>query len=267
MGSDPVVCVTGADGQLGRALRDHLPAARFLTREDLDVTDARAVGDALGGADLVVHCAAMTDVDGCERDPERAAVVNAGGSANVAQAAGRVIMLSTDYVFDGSADHEYGEDDPTGPINVYGRSKLDGERAVLAAGPNLVVRTSWVFGDGRNFLRAIVGADRAGRELRVVDDQRGRPTWSGDLAEAVAFLAGRDDRGVLNVAGDGEPASWADLAELAVGHRVARVTTAEWGAAAPRPPRSVLALDRARRLGVPLRDWRESAKRYVKELG
>jgi dTDP-4-dehydrorhamnose reductase len=266
VGSDPVVFVTGADGQVGRALRQHLPDARFLTRADLDVTDVPAVAAVLGEAELVVHCAAMTDVDGCERDPQRAALVNALGSATVAAAARRVIMLSTDYVFDGSQEREYREDDATGPINAYGRTKLDAERAVLAAGPNLVVRTSWVFGDGKNFLRAIVGAERAGRELRVVSDQRGRPTFAGDLAEALAVLAGRDDSGVLNVAGDGEPTTWAELAELAVGHPVEHVTTEEWGAPAPRPLRSVLALDRARSLGVPLRDWRASAMRYVKEL-
>ena len=267
MGSDPVVFVTGAGGQLGLALREHLPAARFLGRADLDVTDEDATQRVLGGASLVIHCAAMTDVDGCERDPERAATVNGWGSANVAAAARRVIMISTDYVFDGSSAGEYGEDSPPRPINIYGLSKLDGEQAVLAAGPNLVVRTSWVFGEGKNFLRAVVGADRAGKDLRVVADQTGRPTFAGDLAEALAFLAAREDRGVLNVAGDGEPTTWADLAELAVGHPVERVTTAEWGAPAPRPLRSVLSLDLSRKLGVPLRDWRTSVHRYVEELG
>lgn len=267
MGSDPVVCVTGAGGQVGLALREHLPDARFLTRDQLDVTDAGAVRSALGGVDLVIHCAAMTDVDGCEREPERAAAINSSAAAHVAAVADRVIMVSTDYVFAGDSDHEYLEDDPTGPVNAYGRTKLAGEQAVLEAGGNLVVRTSWVFGDGRNFLRAIVTADRAGRPLRVVSDQRGRPTSAGDLAEALAFLAGRADHGVLNVAGDGEPTTWADLAELAVGHPVERVTTEEWGAAAPRPRSSVLSLALARSLGVPLKDWRQSVRRYVKELG
>ena len=267
MGSDPIVYVTGADGQVGRALRTRLPGARFLTRAELDVTDRRAVAETLDGADLVVHCAAMTDVDGCERDPDRADEVNARGSEHVAASARRVIMLSTDYVFDGSEAGEYTEDAQVSPINAYGRSKLGGERAVLAAGQNLVVRTSWVFGDGKNFVRAIVSADRAGRPLRVVSDQRGRPTFAGDLADALVFLADRDDHGVLNVAGDGAPATWAELAELAVGHPVEHVTTAAWGAPAPRPLSSVLGLGRARSLGVPLKDWRTSAHRYVKELG
>ena len=266
MGSDPVVCVTGAAGQLGRALRPLLPAATFIDVEQLDVTDGEAVRRALDGVDLVVNCAALTDVDGCEREPERAMAVNARGAAHIAVAGPRVIQISTDYVFDGEADGEYAEDDEPNPRSVYGRSKLEGERAVLEAGPNLVVRTSWLFGDGRNFVRSVVAADRAGRQLRVVADQRGRPTGAEALARAVAFLAGGEAAGILHVAGDGDPCTWAELAELAVGHPVEHVTTEEWGAAAPRPRNSVLALDRARSLGVPLTDWRLSLRRYVEGL-
>ncbi len=266
MGHDPLVYVTGGDGQVGRALRELLPAARVLTRAELDVTDAVGVEAVLGGAELVIHCAAMTDVDGCERDPRAAAQANTEGAANVAAAARRTIMLSTDYVFDGTSVQPYREDDPPNPRSVYGRSKLAGERAVLAAGPNLVVRTSWVYGEGRNFFRAILAANAAGKPLRVVGDQRGRPTNASDLAAALAYLAPRDDTGVLNVTGAGEPTTWADLAEIAVGHPVQRVTTREWGAPAPRPASSVLALDRARSLGVPLTDWRGSLYRYLEEL-
>ena len=119
----------------------------------------------------------MTDVDGCERDPAAAFAVNAAGAANVAATGARVIhALDRLRVRRALAARAYAEDDPTGPISVYGRSKLAGERAVLARPGNLVVRTSWVYGDGRNFLRAILAAERAGRPLRVVDDQRGRPT-------------------------------------------------------------------------------------------
>ena len=174
--------MTGAGGQVGLALRAHLPEAAFLARAELDVTDRAAVAEAVGAADVVVHTAAMTDVDGCEHDPERAEAVNAGGAENVAAAGARVIHLSTDYVFSGTRRGEYAEDDPTGPLGAYGRSKLAGERAVLARPGNLVVRTSWVYGEGRNFIRSILGAERAGKALRVVDDQRGRPTWAGDLA-------------------------------------------------------------------------------------
>ena len=122
--------MTGADGQVGRALRAELRGAHFVGRRELDVTDARAVRDLLGGADLVVNCAAMTDVDGCEAEPERAMAINGTGAENVAKAARRVIQLSTDYVFDGSKDGEYVEQDAPNPQSAYGRSKLEGERAV-----------------------------------------------------------------------------------------------------------------------------------------
>jgi dTDP-4-dehydrorhamnose reductase len=259
------VLVTGAGGQVGRALRRRLPGAGFLAREQLDVCDTEAVRAALEGADLVIHTAAMTDVDGCERDPERAFAVNAGGAANVAAAGVRTIHLSTDYVFAGDADGPYAEDAPTGPVSVYGRSKLEGERAVLERSGNLVVRTAWVYGEGRNFIRSIRAAEAAGRPLRVVADQRGRPTWAEDLARALVFLAGTDAAGVLHVSGDGDPCTWADLAELVVGHPVERISSAELAAAAPRPRNSVLALDRARALGVPLADWRRSVRRYLEE--
>lgn len=263
MGSDPRVLVTGAGGQVGRALRAHLPGAVYLDRAALDVRDPVAVRATFGPGDVVVHAAAMTDVDGCERDPDRAQAVNANGAVNVAAAGVRVIHLSTDYVFSGDADGEYGEDDPTGPLGAYGRSKLAGERAVLARPGNLVVRTAWVYGEGRNFIRSILGAERAGKHLRVVDDQRGRPTWAGDVARAIGFLAGGDDTGILHVTGAGEPCSWADLAEVVVGHPVERITSEEFGAPAPRPRNSTLSVERARSLGVPLADWRDSVTRYL----
>ncbi len=255
--------MTGAGGQVGRALRRHLAHATFLSHADLDVTDAAAVRAAAAGAGLIVHTAGMTDVDGCERDPAAAFRVNAVGARNVAATGVRVVHLSTDYVFAGSGTGEHGEDDPTGPISAYGRSKLEGERAVLARPGNLVVRTSWVYGEGRNFIRSILGAERSGKRLRVVSDQRGRPTWADDLAAALAYLAGRDDAGIVHVTGDGEPCTWADLAELVVGHPVERITTAEFGAPAPRPRNGVLSLRRARSLGIPLADWRQSVMRYL----
>jgi dTDP-4-dehydrorhamnose 3,5-epimerase len=189
--------------------------------------------------------------------------VNAGGAANVAAAGARVIHLSTDYVFSGEEPGEYAEDARTGPLGAYGRTKLAGELAVLDRPGNLVVRTSWVYGEGRNFIRSILAAERAGNDLRVVSDQRGRPTWAGDIARAVAHLAGRGDTGVVHVTGAGEPCTWADLAELVVGHPVERITSEEFGAPAPRPRNSVLSLRRARSLGVPLADWRDSVMRYL----
>jgi dTDP-4-dehydrorhamnose reductase len=248
---------------VGLALRTRLPGAVFLGRSELDVRDAGAVRAAIGPGDVVVHAAAMTDVDGCERDPAAADAANAVGSANVAATGARVILLSTDYVFDGRAERPYREDDATGPISAYGRSKLAAERAVLAHPGNLVVRTAWVYGEGRNFIRSILAAERAGRPLRVVCDQRGRPTWAGDLAAALAYLVDAGTTGVVHVTGDGGPCTWADLAELVVGHPVERITSDELAAPAPRPRWSVLDLGRARALGLPLADWRDSVRRYL----
>ena len=248
---------------MGSALRAHLSHAVFLDRADLDVCDAAAVRAALRPDDVVIHTAAMTDVDGCEREPERAFAVNAAGAANVAETGARTILLSTDYVFDGEATGAYVEDDPTGPLSAYGRSKLEAERAVLGRPGNLVVRTSWVYGNGRNFIRSILAAEAAGKELRVVCDQRGRPTAAADLAAALAHLTAAGATGIVHVTGDGEPCTWADLAELVVGHPVERITSAELGAPAPRPRSSVLDLGRARALGVPLADWRRSVGRYL----
>lgn len=274
------VVVTGAGGQVGSALRGVLGGARFLSHGDLDVVDEDAVRRAVGGASVVVHLAAMTNVDECERDPDRAFAVNAEGTRNVVQAAAeagaRVIHVSTDYVFDGEKAGEYSEDDPPGPVSVYGRSKLEGERFVAKEAGNLIVRTSWVFGEGRNFIRTIVGAARKGDPLTIVDDQTGRPTWADDLAGAMAFAMEAGISGVLHVTGDGEPATWADVAELALREAglpasIRRTDSESYRRAAdsviaPRPRNSVLSLDKARTHGVPLQDWRASVRRYVETL-
>src|SRR2546430_4767882 len=203
VGKDPVVLVTGAGGQVGRALRSEIPDARFLSRLELDVTDPAAVQEAVDGVDVVAHLAAQTNVDECERDPDRANAVNAEGTAHVVRAAGergaRVVYVSTDYVFDGTKSGEYVEEDPPAPTNAYGLSKLAGEGHVQGGPANLIVRTSWVFGEGRNFPRTIVAAARQGGPLRVVDDQWGRPTWAQDLARSLGYLIRTEAVGVLHV--------------------------------------------------------------------
>jgi dTDP-4-dehydrorhamnose reductase len=272
--------VTGARGQVGRALAPLLPGAQLAGRAELDVGDADALAVAMRDADVIVHLAAMTDVDGCERDPRSAGAINDRAVRALVDAAAeagvRVVHVSTDYVFDGTSERPYREDDPTGPLSEYGRTKLAGERHVAAGRGNVVVRTSWVFGEGRNFVRSILRAARDGRQLRVVDDQRGRPTAAADLARALAELVRRPDvTGIVHVTGDGPVASWADVAERALAAAsvdvpVERITTADWAAAAtgpvaPRPGNSALALDRARALGLPLRDWREAVDEYARE--
>ena len=161
-----------------------------LTRAELDVTDAAAVREALGGA-TVINCAAYTDVDGAESESGAAHAVNADGARNVAEAAARVLYVSTDYVFDGAKGAPYVESDPTGPLQEYGHSKLAGERATAEANAgHLVVRSSWLFGaGGRNFVETMLALGRERDELRVVDDQVGCPTFTGHLAEALVALA------------------------------------------------------------------------------
>jgi dTDP-4-dehydrorhamnose reductase len=280
MGRHSLVLVTGGDGQVGLALRPHLPDARFLDLEELDVTKASSVSAAIEGTDAVIHLAAMTHVDDCEVEPERAWLVNAEGTRHIAEAAKerneRVIYLSTDYVFDGTKQGEYLEDDTPRPINVYGRTKLEGESHVHTVPGATILRTSWVIGEGRNFVRTIVSAARKGKPLRVVDDQRGRPSFADDLARAIVHVLEHEIEGMVNVAGDEEPCSWADLAELALrdaglGTEVERIDTGTFErtagrVVAPRPPNSVLALEKARRLGVPLASWRASLERYAKSL-
>lgn len=263
---------------MGRALMRTLQGrARFATHADLDVTEEFHVKAALDGCELVVHAAAFTDVDACEREAERAWAVNAIGTQNIArhaQALGcPVLYLSTDFVFDGSVEDAYAEDDPPSPVNEYGRSKLAGEDAVRG-GPHCIIRTSWVFGDGKNFVRSILqAAERGHSRLDVVDDQIGRPTYAADLAIAVAQAAERKLQGTFHVAGDGAPVTRAELARNALhmtdsSTAVNPVTTQEYAQMAerplaPRPPRSVLSLEKARDHGLHLRDWRSGLEEYV----
>ena len=270
--------MTGADGQVGLALREVLPTADFRPRTSLDVTDAASVRRALEGKDLVIHAAAMTNVDACETDPESAFAVNDRGTRNVAAAArvhgATIVFLSTDYVFAGDAP-PYDEDDPPGPVNVYGRTKLAAE-AHLDPERDLVVRTSWVFGHRHNIVRMILSAARKG-PLKVVNDEIGRPTAATSLARALAHIVENPHLvGRLHVAGDGPPCSRADLADTALEYagldtRVTRVDSSSYAASSPdliarRPANATLQLTRARRAGVPLHDWRTALGAYVKGL-
>ena len=173
-----------------------------LAHAELDVTDAGAVSDALRGA-TVINCAGYTDVDGAEADPEAAHELNERGARNVAEAAARVIYVSTDYVFDGTKPTAYVESDPVNPLSAYGRSKLAGERATLTASPqSVIVRTSWLFGaGGHNFVETMLRLGEDGARLNVVDDQVGCPTFTGHLGEALVGLAEGHEHGFLHVGG------------------------------------------------------------------
>jgi dTDP-4-dehydrorhamnose reductase len=244
------------------------------THADLDITDSSAVRNALDGAEIVVNCAAYTNVDGAESDPATAHAVNAEGARNVAEAAARVIYVSTDYVFDGSKPGPYLESDATGPLSEYGRSKLAGEHATLTASPHsLIVRTSWLFGAaGGNFVDTMLRLGEDRDELNVVDDQVGCPTFTGHLAEAIVSLArgevrladGHSAHGVLHVAGSGS-CSWFEFARkifesAGVEVQVHPCTTDEFPRPAPRPANSVLRSER----GAPeLPSWHEGLEAYL----
>jgi dTDP-4-dehydrorhamnose reductase len=262
-------------------MRKLRPGALYLSHEELDVSVEEDVRNACDGRRTIVHLAAYTDVDGCEREPERAFAVNANGARHVARAAeatnARLIFLSTDYVFGGDVAGEYGEDDAPNPLNTYGTSKLEGEKAALEVREALVIRSSTVFGEGRNFVRSIVELGKHQEELRVVADQISRPTPAADLARALWFLVEHSDiSGVLHVAGQGRPCSRAELAEQAlaaadVRAKVWPVDTASFVAQsdttqAPRPLNSTLSLARATDLGVPLFPWIDGLRSYVGSL-
>ena len=257
--------VVGAGGMLGQDIvRAAGGAAVALTRVDLDVTDAAAVHEALAGA-TVINCAAYTDVDGAESDSATAHAVNEEGARNVAEAAERVLYVSTDYVFDGARREPYVESDVPAPLQAYGRSKLAGERATADANANhLVVRSSWLFGaGGKNFVETVLGLAAERDELHVVDDQVGCPTFTGHLAEALVTLADRDDRGILHAAGAGS-CSWFEFAReifdrAGLERLVQPCTTDEFPRPARRPAYSVLASE----LGGPaLPAWQDGLDAY-----
>jgi dTDP-4-dehydrorhamnose reductase len=258
--------VTGAGGMLGQdVVRVAGDEAVALARTDLDVTDAPAVREAVAGTNIVINCAAWTDVDGAESDPDGALRVNRNGARNVAAAAERVLYVSSDYVFDGEKRTPYVESDPTRPLSSYGRSKLAGEQATAAANPrHFIVRSSWLFGaGGGNFVETMLRLGSERDALRVVDDQVGCPTFTGHLAEAIVCLAATDDYGIHHVAGSGR-CSWYEFAReiferSGVDCHVEPCTTDDFPRPARRPAWSVLGSER----GHSLPTWQEGLEAYL----
>jgi dTDP-4-dehydrorhamnose reductase len=280
------VLVTGAAGQVGREvvelgqrLGDDVIA---LDRAGLEVTDRDGVRRAIDAAspEVVVHCAAWTAVDACESDPARAMAENADAPRFVAEACARanahLIVLSTDYVFDGTKPTPYVETDPTNPLSVYGRSKLAGEHAVLAALPSAcVVRTSWVCGQhGSNMVKTILRLASAPGPLRFVSDQHGHPTFADDLAMMLRRLAVERLGGVVHATNQGA-VSWYEFARDVLQSagddptRVHPIATADLQPPrpAPRPSNSVLRNQALEQSGLPLLpDYREPLARLVSAL-
>jgi dTDP-4-dehydrorhamnose reductase len=277
----------GCRGQLGRASLALLEArsvpAAGVDLPELDIADAGAVKEYLTAfspaPEVLLNAAAFTHVDRCEREPAEAERGNAVGPGVLAEACralgAKLIHVSTDYVFGGDVRVPYREEDPTDPHCVYGRTKLEGEQRVLAASADFaVLRTSWLFGSGRNFIAGVL--DQAARRrsgeargpLRVVDDQVGRPTYAVDLAGAVVRLVEAGARGLYHVANDGI-ATWWDLARFCLDEAgygdlaIDRMRTDQLGLPARRPSWSVLDCSRAGALGVRMRPWQDAVRAYL----
>lgn len=277
--------ITGAGGMVGTDLCDELTVRGedvvALTRDDLDVTDSRSVDACVSdhAPAIIVNCAAYTKVDQAEAEESAANVINGSAVellATAANSAGALLVqISSDFVFDGSKRSPYEVTDSTHPLSAYGRSKLLGEIAATHAEKHLIVRTSWLFGtNGPNFVEAIRNQIRNGAErLRVVEDQRGRPTYTPHLARAVVrlgMMAQHTDlaRGIVHYA-DADECSWFDFAkaiveESGVTIAVNPITTDEFPRPAKRPPYSVLSTERYERLtGITPEAWREGLREYL----
>lgn len=271
--------VTGGTGQLGTAMRRLVPEADFPSRPELDLSDPAGVGSYLERTrpEAIVNCAAYTAVDRAEEEEGLATVVNGesvGVMARFAAAAGiAFVTFSTDYVFDGTATEPYLESHPTDPINAYGRSKLAGEREALDAHEGaLVIRTSWVIsGTHPNFVATMLRLATERDTLRVVADQRGRPTCVQDLAPAALAALRAGAAGLLHLTNEGET-SWHELASAAIEEAgldatVEPISTRDYPTRARRPGYSVLGSERRDDLGLdPLPHWRKTLPTLVAGL-
>lgn len=274
------ILLTGANGQLGRCFQDRLPEGWQVWATDtaeLDITDYEKVLSAVKEfqPDAIVNAAAYTAVDKAESEPELAALVNKTGPENLARAAkevgARLVHVSTDYVFDGKATVPYVETDKTNPLGVYGQTKLDGEIAVSHILPDaIIIRTAWVFSEyGNNFVKTMLRLAKDRDELGIVADQRGCPTYAGDIAQAIIDLLKQNaDGGIYHFCGDKE-VSWYEFAkaifEYALENRVISkkprlnaLSTKEYPTPTARPEYSVLLCDKIKRYGISQSIWNEA---------
>ncbi len=279
------VVVTGAGGMLGRdmvkVLEEKGLKVTALSRKELDITEKGQCASLLKDIrpEIVINCAAFTKVDLCEEESTLAFDVNAKGPKNLAnvckEIGTKLVHISTDYVFDGTSSRPYREDDQPNPINIYGKSKLQGEEAVRKSdSDHLIVRTSWLFGkNGPNFIRTMLKLSREKELVQVVDDQRGRPTYTMDLARGIALLIEKGAFGTVNFANSGS-CSWYELCCFALEEagiknvKVVPVSSEVFKRPAKRPKYSVLDLSRFKAItGSSPRSWKEAVKGCLKEIG
>lgn len=272
-----MILVVGANGMLGRDLVALLgDRGRGIDIDDVDITSSESVFKVIGNLkpEVVINCAAYTNVDGCESDIETAMAVNGEGVAYLAMACKDIgallVQVSTDYVFDGGKGSPYVEDDAPCPLSVYGESKLAGEMNAAFCPEHLIVRTQWLYGlHGKNFVETMLALGAEKDELAVVDDQIGSPTWTIDLARAIMALIDNGCRGVYHAA-DSEYCSWNEFAkaifeEAGLNVTVRPMTTTELNRPARRPLYSTLECGRLTGdTGFKPQTWRNALREYLK---
>jgi dTDP-4-dehydrorhamnose 3,5-epimerase/reductase len=272
--------ILGAHGQLGTALQQRFPRAQATDREHLDITDLQSVESFnWDSVDVILNAAAFTNVDGAESAEGREAAwkINAQAVANLARTAVKhgktIVHISSEYVFDGTKT-PHKEDEPLSPLGVYAQTKAAGDVVVSVVPKHYILRTSWVIGEGKNFVRTMIGLAEKDISPTVVGDQIGRLTFTSTLVDAIEHvLVNNAAFGTYNVSNDGEPVSWADVtraifAELGRDDlNVTDTTTEEYfkdkPEASPRPLHSELDLGKIKGIGLSLRDWREDLKKYI----
>ncbi len=278
------ILITGAKGQLGRALNEFYgkdPSVEIINTDvgDLDITSEKEVMRAVLDAkpDILINCAAHTQVDACESDRERAYQINAEGPKNLSLAANAadavLVHISTDYVFDGKSKRPYVEEDAYNPQSVYGETKLAGEEFVKeTARKYFIVRTAWLYGEGKNFVNAMLRQAETKDSVRVVGDQTGTPTSAEEVVKVIDLLLGSDKYGVYHATCEGS-CTWAEFAEkifelCGKNVEVHAITTEEYGAPAKRPAYSILDNRKLREeFGYTMAHWEEAVQKYLKDRG
>jgi len=275
------ILILGANGQLGLALKAQYPGSQSADIDELDITNAESVNNYdWSSVRIVLNAAAYTNVDGAETDEGRVAAwkVNALAVNHLVKVALEhdltMVHISTDYVFDGTVS-PHKEDEPLSPLSVYGQSKAAGDLIVSLLPNYYIVRTSWVIGEGKNFVRTMLGLGQKGISPSVVADQVGRLTFTNELVRAIDFLLSSGAApGTYNLTNDGEVVSWADITraifnEADFNLSVTDTTTAEYykdkPGIAPRPLKSELDLSKIHSIGFKSTDWREDLSNYVKK--
>ena len=278
--NDSEILIIGANGQLGQALQKRYPGAKAVDAQELDITDQKALGAFdWTGIKVILNAAAYTNVDGAESAEGRVAawLVNASAVANLAEVANWkelvLVHVSTDYVFDGTLN-PHTEEESFSPLGVYGQSKAAGDIAVSLTPKHYILRTSWVIGDGKNFVRTMLSLGERGISPSVVGDQIGRLTFTSELVRAIDhLLSSQAPFGTYNVSNSGESASWADITRRIFADAgydqltVTDTTTAEYFAdkpeASPRPLQSTLALDKIQATGFESVEWKADLQTYI----